>query len=1088
MNHERVHASRKEVSKPAAADKRAPEAKPASRALGVFPTHTLGTSSPDDLHLTRDRVMFLQRAIGNRAVGRVLQRRMRVSEPEDEEEREAERVMREPEPAGEIQRQAAGQEPRALPEEEEEEVVRTARAAPPVPLQRRAGPLEERDKPLEEEEQPLQAARDGEAAPHVSDDVESHLKSLRGGGEPLADSTREFFESRMGQDFSGVRVHTDAAAADTARALNARAFTTGQDIVFAPGQFSPQTGEGKSLLAHELTHVVQQAAGPVAGTPAGGGVSLSDPTDPFEQAASRAAEQVMRQAPEEDEEEAPPVQLKPAAPVQAATFVRRQDAASLRSEAAGELISKHTSFLGDLDEEGLGQELAGMLPANTIIVHQVFNMLSDSDTDDVAQEIVIALGGRLPTVDSWLRLRFIREMVTGTVTDYEEGVIADIWASFGEQMKDLAAEHLWLWRESIDESDQLNELPQVADIRNQFEHDVIRLASTYLGENRLEVLRESERLGIRPLFRGEEMVVEPGYLQSLQVIAGKVASLQNFLKELRRIQVGYFRARDPEARITEEYPSYFNPDRPPSIGPKGNEVPPLPAWSVVKEQHDRASAVISGFANTYPTIYALLRDDRLEELAEAEDTTKAMVLIADSLWKVIEKIDESQQKLDTDDIEFSDLVPVYTQLFSGSVPVPFTPRYEWSNPFYQEVAKDVLEDKEARDFWTSLGLSLVAAAAIIAAPFTGGASLLLLGVGLGIGAYQAAVAWEKYDDLKTMSGAHVRDELALISEGQVTAALIDAVLATASLFLDAFGARAATTGARTAARTAEAARAAKAFELEEQALKQQMAREARRRATREAAIDATMEAAGAGLAVAQHELFGEEEPEFEGEVRGAEIDLAGGVGEASPAPVSRMVIQRQAGGGGGVPTMPAVSGTTPPTLSWSEFEDYVARAFKRGEFGAALRMDHMIPGQYTGSGHGIDLFGIRIDDAGRISVIQVEVKYVQPGSPHEPHLGRRSTGTQTGANWTENAIEKFLTQDHPVADRHRERLRRALQRTYGKSYVTNDEIRKFLRQRLPNARVFVVTPDYAVLKKLHKQVAGLVRHGRRIAVKTIRIR
>jgi hypothetical protein len=75
----------------------------------------------------------------------------------------------------------------------------------------------------------------------------------------LRASTREFFEPRFGADFSGVRVHTDSKAAQTASAINARAFTVGRNIAFNAGQYSPHTAEGKYLLAHELTHVVQQS-------------------------------------------------------------------------------------------------------------------------------------------------------------------------------------------------------------------------------------------------------------------------------------------------------------------------------------------------------------------------------------------------------------------------------------------------------------------------------------------------------------------------------------------------------------------------------------------------------------------------------------------------------------------------------------------------------------------------------------------------------------------------------------------------------------------------------------------------------------
>src|SRR5207302_1843291 len=69
----------------------------------------------------------------------------------------------------------------------------------------------------------------------------------------------------------------------------AQAYTVGNDVVFQSGKYAPETPTGMHTLAHELTHVVQQKAGPVAGTPVGGGIRLSDPSDVFEQAADRNA-------------------------------------------------------------------------------------------------------------------------------------------------------------------------------------------------------------------------------------------------------------------------------------------------------------------------------------------------------------------------------------------------------------------------------------------------------------------------------------------------------------------------------------------------------------------------------------------------------------------------------------------------------------------------------------------------------------------------------------------------------------------------------------------------------------------------------
>jgi hypothetical protein len=83
--------------------------------------------------------------------------------------------------------------------------------------------------------------------------------SALGAGRPLDTATRDFFENRFGADLSDVRVHTDRGAANSAESINALAYTLGRDVVFAPGQYTPETMEGRRLLAHELTHVVQQA-------------------------------------------------------------------------------------------------------------------------------------------------------------------------------------------------------------------------------------------------------------------------------------------------------------------------------------------------------------------------------------------------------------------------------------------------------------------------------------------------------------------------------------------------------------------------------------------------------------------------------------------------------------------------------------------------------------------------------------------------------------------------------------------------------------------------------------------------------------
>jgi hypothetical protein len=108
---------------------------------------------------------------------------------------------------------------------------------------------------------PVSEARRPEAPPIVHD-------VLRSPGRSLDPDARASMESRFGHDFGRVRVHTDARAAESARAVNAQAYTVGRDVVFAAGQYVPETAKGRRLLAHELMHVVQQGpdTSPTAGT------------------------------------------------------------------------------------------------------------------------------------------------------------------------------------------------------------------------------------------------------------------------------------------------------------------------------------------------------------------------------------------------------------------------------------------------------------------------------------------------------------------------------------------------------------------------------------------------------------------------------------------------------------------------------------------------------------------------------------------------------------------------------------------------------------------------------------------------------
>lgn len=143
--------------------------------------------------------------------------------------------------------------------EEEEEKIQTKSLGTSInpDIQRQATGEEEEE--IQTKPSLQRAATDSNA--NSSSSLESRLASQKGGGNPLFNEVRAFMEPRFGVDFGQVRVHTDSESIQMNRELNAQAFAHGRDIYFGAGKYNPGSSDGKHLLAHELTHVVQQTGG-----------------------------------------------------------------------------------------------------------------------------------------------------------------------------------------------------------------------------------------------------------------------------------------------------------------------------------------------------------------------------------------------------------------------------------------------------------------------------------------------------------------------------------------------------------------------------------------------------------------------------------------------------------------------------------------------------------------------------------------------------------------------------------------------------------------------------------------------------------
>jgi hypothetical protein len=244
------------------------------RRISLRPQAKLSISQPGDFYEQQadsvaQQVMRRMAQPGNR------QSIQRQEAPEEEEE-----LQMKPLDISTLQRQEA-------PEEEEELQMKPLDIST---LQRQEAPEEEEElqmKPLDistlqrqeapEEEEELQMSpmvqRQGQGGMAATSDLETSINQARGGGQPLGDNIRKPMEQAFGADFGGVKVHTDSRSDQLNQSIQARAFTTGQDVFFRQGEYNPGSRGGQELIAHELTHVVQQNSGAVqrkvkTGTPA----------------------------------------------------------------------------------------------------------------------------------------------------------------------------------------------------------------------------------------------------------------------------------------------------------------------------------------------------------------------------------------------------------------------------------------------------------------------------------------------------------------------------------------------------------------------------------------------------------------------------------------------------------------------------------------------------------------------------------------------------------------------------------------------------------------------------------------------------
>lgn len=188
----------------------------------------------------------------NRMLGEVIQPKLTVSTPGDAYEREADEM------ANHVMRMPVEPDPHRRPQPSRGPKQRIQRACSCTDHGGQQCPECAKKK---HQDGTVHRQAENAGQPLLTPDVESRIHRLRGGGQALSPAVRREFEPRFGEDFGSVRVHAGPEAAQVSREINARAFTIGRDVMFGAGEYAPETTKGQKLLAHELTHVVQQGGG-----------------------------------------------------------------------------------------------------------------------------------------------------------------------------------------------------------------------------------------------------------------------------------------------------------------------------------------------------------------------------------------------------------------------------------------------------------------------------------------------------------------------------------------------------------------------------------------------------------------------------------------------------------------------------------------------------------------------------------------------------------------------------------------------------------------------------------------------------------
>jgi hypothetical protein len=353
----------------------------------------------------------------------------------------------------------------------------------------------------------------------------------------------------------------------------------------------------------------------------------------------------------------------------------------------------------------------------------------------------------------------------------------------------IAAKQITLWQHCLDVGAELGKLASVKNAQTAFMTDVQGMALGYLAKNRDYVTEELKGLGDDGATPSPD---KDDKLKEVQKMAALVRNAQAKEREFHSVIVGD-EFMMPQDSIPFWFRKTFDPDKPPDRNLDKDESAKDRDWAKVRDLWKPVADFIKTAANRYPAIYAAIGqsdsyaggEDKVGQIAET-DPTKARKIIGTSLRVVLNDINQSERKILDNDPDYRDLVPIQAQLLNKTAIGPSG--IDWSDAFYEAVARNDLANYKTRQFWVRLGLSAAASAAFVVVEFaTAGTATFFIAAGVGLAAsgYQAFSSLDRYMALDRVAKTNVKDETALIDKATLDVAGEQAVQDAASFLASA---------------------------------------------------------------------------------------------------------------------------------------------------------------------------------------------------------------------------------------------------------------------------------------------------------------